>query len=197
MPHPREEVEAAYRHYVMTGLVLEDWTAWSQLFTDDATYHDHFWGTFHGPAEIEAFLEGTMSGAPQVYSAMKWYVIDGDRIVYECENRADHPVAGKPAFGFPSLQVITYAGDGKWSSEEDWWVLYDMVRFRNQWNAAVAEPGADTESATKLRREDWGTSVDWARLEPGHEVKPSWFGKDVKPIYSLRDITFGERTPLA
>jgi hypothetical protein len=72
-----------------------------------------------------------------------------------------------------------------------------MVRFRNQWVAALDEPGADQDSATRLRREDWGTWVDWARLEPGHEVKPSWLGKGVKPIHSLRDMDFGVRTRLA
>ena len=34
--HPRVEVEAAFRHYFLTGPVYEDWIAWSQLFTDDA-----------------------------------------------------------------------------------------------------------------------------------------------------------------
>lgn len=192
---PRDEVEQAFRHYYLTGIVNEDWTAWSQLFTDDATYHDHFWGTFHGPKEIEAFLEGTMSGAPQVYSALFWYVIDGDRVVYELENRADNPVEGRDPIGFRSLQHIQYAGNGKWSSEEDWWVLYDMVRFRNQWNAAVAESGTP-DVAQRMSREHWG-DVDWARPAPGHVARPSWVGKDVRPIHSLRDIDFGERTPQA
>jgi len=72
---PREELEQAFRHYFMTGIVYEDWTAWSKIFTDDATYHDHFWGTFHGSGEIEKFLETTMSGSPMVYSALMWYEI--------------------------------------------------------------------------------------------------------------------------
>ena len=57
----RAEIEEAFRNYYFTGIVGEDWVAWSQLFTDDATYKDHYWGTFHGPKEIEMFLEGTMS----------------------------------------------------------------------------------------------------------------------------------------
>lgn len=37
-----EEVEREFRRYFMTGPVLEDWAAWANLFTDDATYFDHF-----------------------------------------------------------------------------------------------------------------------------------------------------------
>lgn len=56
----RDEVEREFRRYFMTGPVLEDWEAWANLFTDDAIYFDHFYGTFTGPEEITAFLEGTM-----------------------------------------------------------------------------------------------------------------------------------------
>jgi limonene-1,2-epoxide hydrolase len=192
---PREEVEEAFRHYFLTGIVNEDWVAWSQLFTDDAVYKDHFWGTFHGPSEVEAFLEGTMSAVPQVYSKLLWYAIDGDRVVYELINQADSPVPGQEPIGFNSLQHLHYAGNGKWSREEDWWVLYDMVRFRNGWVAALAE-GGDPDYAQKMSRADWG-DIDWARPEPGHHAKPSWVGKGIPPILGMRDITFGERAPKA
>jgi hypothetical protein len=192
--YPRDEVEQSFQHYFKTGIVNEDWVAWSKLFTDDASYHDHFWGTFHGPAEIEQFLEGTMSGAPQVYSAYHWHVIDGNRVVYQIVNQADNPVEGAPPIGFKSLQVITYAGNGTFSSEEDWWVLYDMVRFRNQWNAAV-EAGGDPDVALRLSRRHWGDVPHWARPDEGHETRPSWVGKGVTPILTHRDMTFGVRTP--
>jgi hypothetical protein len=45
----RDEMEREFRRYSMTGPVLEEWAAWANLFTDDATYHDHFYGTFTGP----------------------------------------------------------------------------------------------------------------------------------------------------
>jgi hypothetical protein len=106
----RDEVEAAFRHYFLTGPVGEDWAAWSRLFTDDATYNDHFWGVFRGPAEIQQFLEGTMSFAPHVYSPLVWYNIDGSRVVYQVVNRADSPSPGGDPIDFPSLQVIRYAG---------------------------------------------------------------------------------------
>ncbi|MDT5110708.1 MAG: hypothetical protein QOE20_2598, partial [Mycobacterium sp.] len=91
-----EEVEREFRRYFMTGPVLEDWAAWANLFTDDATYLDHFYGTFTGPEEITRFLEGTMGAAAQVYSPLAWYVVDGTRVAYKVFNRADNPEPGGP-----------------------------------------------------------------------------------------------------
>lgn len=194
MIHPRDEVEAAFKHYFKTGIVEEDWIAWSQLFTDDATYHDHYWGTFHGPQQIQAFLEGTMSVGSMVYSVLVWYVIDEDRVVYKVLNRADNPEAGGPPFDFPSLQVITYAGGGKWSSEEDMWTTQEMKRMGQAYGAACA--AHDPEHPRRLSRQDWGDWVDWARPAPGHRVEPSWLGRDdVVPIHTIRDISVGVRNP--
>ena len=125
----RAEVEAAFKHYFLTGPVMEDWTAWSKLFTDDAVYFDHYYGRFTGPQEIEWFLESTMSFGCHVYSPLEFYNIEGNRIVYKVINRADSPEPGGAPFEFPSLQIIHYAGEGKWASEEDWWIQAEMKRF--------------------------------------------------------------------
>ena len=133
--HPRAEVEAAFRHYFLTGPVLEDWAAWGDLFTDDAVYQDHYYGRFVGSTEVRKFLESTMGFAPHVYSPLIWFNIDGDRIVYKVWNRADNPDPAGPPAQFPSLQVIQYAGDGKWSSEEDMWTVKEMKRFNEAYEA--------------------------------------------------------------
>jgi hypothetical protein len=190
----RAEVEAAFRHYFLTGPVYEDWVAWSRLFTPDAVYTDRFWGTFHGPDEIARFLDGTMSFAPHVYSVLAWYVIDGNRVVYQVMNRADNPEPGGPPIDFPSMQEIRYAGDGRWASENDWWVVNDMKVFNQAYQAQAA--AFDPDHRHGMTRLDWGTWVDWARPEPGHRAKPSWLGRGVPPITRLRDIDFGVRLPL-
>jgi hypothetical protein len=100
----RDEVEREFRRYFMTGPVLEDWQAWANLFTDDAKYFDHYYGTFTGPPEITAFLEGTMGAAPQVYSPLLWYVIDGDRVAYKVPSWL-----GKEGFTpFSSIRDISF-----------------------------------------------------------------------------------------
>ena len=172
----RDEVKAAFQHYFLTGPVGEDWVAWSQLFTEDAPYFDHFYGTFRGPHEIQMFLESTMSFAPHVYSPLVWYNIDGDQIVYKVVNRADNPQPGGAPIEFPSLQVIHYAGDGKWSSEEDWWIVREMKRFNEQYQAACREH--DPDFPQQMSRRDWGSWVDWARPAHDGSAKPSWLGRD-------------------
>jgi hypothetical protein len=99
------EVEREFRRYFMTGPVLEDWQAWAGLFTDDATYFDHFYGTFTGPAEITNFLEGTMGGAPQVYSPLVWYVVDGSRVAYKGAQSRRQPAARRPAYRLPLISI--------------------------------------------------------------------------------------------
>jgi hypothetical protein len=188
----RDEVEAAFRHYFLTGPVNEDWRAWSRLFTDEATYMDHFYGVFTGPPEIQKFLESTMSFAGQVYSPLVWYNIDGDQVVYKVVNRADNPAPGGPPIDFPSLQIIQYAGAGKWASEEDWWIMAEMKAFAKTY--AEAARRHDPDHRQKLSRRDWGGWVDWAR--PAHEgpAKPSWLGRaDVPQVRTIDDMDFGVR----
>lgn len=188
----RSEVEAAFRHYFLTGPVLEDWIAWSNLFTDDATYTDHFYGTFRGPIEVQKFLESTMSFAPHVYSALVWYNIDGSQVVYKVMNRADNPEAGGAPIEFPSLQIIQYAGDGKFSSEEDWWIKDEMKAFNKLYTAQ--SQAFDPDHKDRKSRLDWGTWVDWARPPAGHVPQPSWTGRDdVAKVTNIREMDFGKR----
>jgi SnoaL-like domain len=189
----RNELEREFRHYYMTGLVMEDWVGWGNLFTDDAEYFDHYYGTFTGPDEIARYLDGTMGASPMVYAALKWYVIDGDRVVYEVVNRADNPEPGAPPIEFPSFQIIDYAGGGKWSREEDIWVMGEMKAFAR--NYLAAEQAFPQTLEDKLSRNDWGPWVDWARPQPGHRARPSWYGKaDFTPFRGLADIEFGVRS---
>jgi ketosteroid isomerase-like protein len=188
----RDEIEAAFRHYFLTGPVMEDWIAWSQLFTDDAVYFDHFYGRFRGPAEIQVFLESTMMFGRHVYTILDWYNIDGNRIVWKGTNRADHPDASQPPFDFPSLQIIEYAGNGRWRSEEDWWMIPEMTSFaKGYWRACQA---TDPDFPNQLSRRDWG-AVEWARPSEGHVARPSWLGREheIPVVRRLEDMPVGER----
>ena len=190
----RSEIEEAFRHYFLTGPVEEDWIAWSKLFTDDGVYFDHYYGRFRGPEEIQLFLESTMMAGRHCYTALEWYNIDGNRIVWKGLNRADHPDESQPPIEFPSLQIIEYAGDGKWSSEEDWWIAFEMQRFGREYGAACA--AHDPDHPGRMTRLDWGPWVDWARPPEGHVARPSWVGRtDVVTVHAVREMHFGTRNP--
>lgn len=189
---PRDEVEDAFRTYFRIGPIEEDWIGWSQLFTDDAVYFDHYYGRFRGPAEIALFLESTMMAGRQCYTALQWYNIDGDQIVWKGLNIADHPDPSQEPLSFPSLQIIRYAGDGKWSSEEDWWIKEEMVAFgKAYWQACQA---IDPDHASSMSRRHWG-SIEWARPPEGHVARPSWWGREheIPKIRRIEEMTFGER----
>jgi hypothetical protein len=189
--YSRAEVEEAFRHYFLTGPVLEDWAAWSQLFSDDAVYFDHFYGRFRGPAEIKKFLEATMGFAPHVYSPLAWYNLDGNRIVYKVWNRADNPDPTGPPAEFPSLQIIEYAGNGRWSSEEDWWLVKEMKQFNADYEN-MCQAAGKPDFKNEMSRRDWGP-IEWARPPEGATAKPSWQSGDTELVASVRDMSFGER----
>ena len=190
--HSRDEVEEAFRNYFIVGPVREDWIGWSKLFTDDAVYFDHYYGRFRGPKEIELFLDSTMMFGKHCYTALDWYNIEGDRIVWKGLNRADHPDPSQPPFEFPSLQIIHYAGDGKWRSEEDWWIQSEMRRLRQGLLESV--PAIDPDFPEQLSRAHWG-DIEWARPPEGHAATPSWLGREseVPVVRRIEDMDFGER----
>ena len=110
--HSRDEVEQAFRQYIRTGAVLEDWEAWADLFTDDAVYIEHVLGTLTGRAEIKPWITQIMAAYPELYTVYEWHMIDGDRVVFYAQNRRDNPEPDKPPMDFPGLTVLHYAGDG-------------------------------------------------------------------------------------
>ena len=123
-PHARGEVEEAFAHFWKVGCVDEDWGAWVDLFVPDVLYHDHFWGPLHGREEVALWIAAVMKGVPEIYTILDWYTIDGETVVFHCENRRDNPHDEGPDYwDFAGLSVIRYAGDGLWASEEDFWDL--------------------------------------------------------------------------
>ena len=184
-----DEVEAAFRHYFLTGPVGEDWIAWSQLFTDDATYIDHFWGTFHGPAEIQRFLEGTMSFAAHVYSPLVWYNIDGPQVVYKVVNRADNPEPGRAPIEFPSLQIIRYAGDGSGRARRTGGPS-EMKRFNS---GTRLLRGSTTRAQDQDDAGSTGASGSTGPARSGARRVAVVVGRaDVPRVTNVRDMDFGE-----
>lgn len=176
----RSEVEEAFAHFYELGCVIEDWAGWADLFTDDAVYTEHFWGTMHGRKEIRAWIDPVMAGVPEIYTVLDWYMIDGDKVVWSMQNRRDNPdPEGPPYFDFPGLSVAEYAGDGRWRSEEDYWDL----RGARSTAAAYAEASAAVQPdlATKMSRRFWPAGPSWARLDA--TAAPSWLDRpSITPI---------------
>ena len=167
----REEVDQAFQEFFYVGCVLEDWTAWARMFTDDCRYVEHFWGTLRGNAEVEAWINPVMAGVPEIYTVLNWYVIDGDKAVWHMENRRDNPEPDGPAyFDFPGLSVARYAGDGRWSYEEDYWDLKGARETARLYAEACDRMGTTFEQ--RMTRQHWPDGPAFARREAPPD--PSW-----------------------
>ena len=140
-----EEITEAYaamharvREYAATG----DWEDFADHFTEDADYVEHAFGTFRGRDEIRAWSVRTMTTFPgRVMTGfpLAWQVVDAptSRLICEVRNLMPDPGDGS-RLEEPNLTIMTYAGDGLFSREED---VYNPLRFARmsvRW-ARVAE----------------------------------------------------------
>ena len=144
----RQEIEEAFDRYqqaALKGGTTGDWNEWADLFTEDATYIEHLYGTMGGREAIRKWIHDTMSQPihdQMIYFPVDWYIIDDDRgwVVYQVWNRMKDPGDGSlhQAYNFTLLK---YAGNGLWSYEED---IYNPEHFRTMirgWLARKKELG--------------------------------------------------------
>jgi hypothetical protein len=158
----REELEQAFRRYWQTGAVGEDWDAWADLFTEDATYVEHVLGNLAGREAIRAWIKPIMRQYPELYTAYEWHVVDPDtgRVVVYMQNRRDHP-GGQGTIDFPGITILQYAGNNQWSREEDFWAV--PLAYKTVEEYAQARKQFDPDHNQKATRLNWGNGPEWTR----------------------------------
>jgi hypothetical protein len=162
MPAPLGEIEAAFRTYWQTGAVGERWEDWADLFTEDATYIEHVLGTLHGRDQIKNWIVKIMADYSEMYTIYEWHMVQNDRVVVYMQNRRDHPDPAQPPIDFPGITILRYAGDGRWSSEEDYWAVPQSNRAFKQYVDACKE--FDPDHAGKRTRRNWPADTpSWTR----------------------------------
>ncbi len=127
-PHPPEEIRATYERYVATRGRVEagelPWDALAAFFTDDASFIDPAWGRIEGIDEIRKFLVESMQGLDDWEFPHEWAMVDGDRLIARWQNRLPGRRADGTPYQAPGYSFMVYAGDGRFSYEED---LLNMV----------------------------------------------------------------------
>lgn len=132
-PFSEQEIADAYhamhvdvQRYAARG----QWDDFALHFTEDAEYVEHAFGTFRGREAIRdwsvrtmtSFPGGVMTGFP-----LAWQVVDApsSRLICEVRNLMPDPGDGS-THEESNLTIMTYAGDGLFSREED---VYNPMRF--------------------------------------------------------------------
>lgn len=152
--YSRDELESAFGAYQeqVEGIAGSgDWSRFADLFTDDATYVEHAYGSFIGREAIRAWITRTMTafpGSEMPHFPISWHLVDEERgrIVCDVYNELRDPGDGRP-HGASNLTILTYAGDGLWSGEEDVYNPATFLRAVRTWCRVAREHDRMTPAA--------------------------------------------------
>lgn len=139
----REELQAAHDHFVAVAnrcAQQGDWGPWVEVFTEDATYVEHHYGKFQGRQEILEWISATMGEWPNSEMTSfphDWCVCDQERGWWICQiaNKMADPGDGS-VHQASNLTVLHYAGDMRFSYEEDVYNPANFAPMITAWMAA-------------------------------------------------------------
>jgi hypothetical protein len=156
----RDELAEAFATFEQTvdrAAQTRDWDAWVEHYTPDVTYLEHAAGTWNGRDEVRAWIWNTMTSFPGSHMTAfpsLWSVIDEPtgRVICELDNPMVDPGDGT-IISATNISIITYAGDGQWSRQED---IYNPLRFvaaTMKWCRKAAELGTLPDEAADWMRQ--------------------------------------------
>jgi hypothetical protein len=148
--YSRDEIEQAFQHYqdvARAAGAKQEWRAWADLFTEDATYIEHHFGEMHGREAIYTWIQTAMNeplAKEMTEFPIAWYVIDESRgwVVCQIWNRMNDPGDGSVHQAY-NFTLLKYAGNNQWSYEED---IYNPAKFEQmigEWAMVKQRYGGD------------------------------------------------------
>ena len=147
---------ATFEATVAAAADTRDWDAWVSHYTPDVDYIEHAMGTMRGREQVRDWIYATMTTFPGSHMTAfpsLWSVIDEStgRVIIELDNPMRDPGDGT-IISATNISIITYAGDGLWSRQED---IYNPMRFLKagmKWcKKAQALGTLDDDAATWMR----------------------------------------------
>jgi hypothetical protein len=135
------EVHAAFREHWTVGSLEERWAEWPDRLTPDVEYVEHVFGEMRGRDQVRAWITELMVLRADVHAVLDWYMVQGSRVVLNMQNRYYNPDPAGVHFDFPGLTVLTYAGDGLFGRQEDYWCVRTSKTAYAAWSDAVTRHG--------------------------------------------------------
>jgi hypothetical protein len=150
----RQELAEAFANFEATvarAAQTRDWDPWVEQYSPDVVYVEHAAGTMTGREAVRAWIWNTMSSFPGSHMTSfpsLWSVLDEPtgRVICELDNPMVDPGDGT-IISATNISIVTYAGDGQWSRQED---IYNPLRFVSaalEWCRKAQELGTLTEEA--------------------------------------------------
>ncbi|MSW99838.1 MAG: DUF4440 domain-containing protein [Actinobacteria bacterium] len=140
--YPDEEVVAALDAYVdlrnRIAAGQATWTDLAELFTDDAVYIDPAWGRLQGKENLLEFLDESMRGLEGWEFPIEFTAISGNTVVIKWTQQLPVPRADGTRYEQSGISTLVYAGDGKFSYEED---MLNMAHVIEDLTASGWRPG--------------------------------------------------------
>jgi len=142
VPYPRAEIEATLERYQDLRRRIDageeqGWSGIADYFTDDCVYIDPAWGRVEGIAELRAFLDESMRGLEDWKFPVEYVAIEGDTVVIKWTQISPGTREDGSAYEQSGYSTLVYAGDGKFSYEED---LLNMAHVNEDLRAAGWRP---------------------------------------------------------
>ncbi|MGV9712517.1 nuclear transport factor 2 family protein [Gordonia sp. NPDC003424] len=143
----------AFQRTVAEIAVSRDWDRFADMFTVDAVYVEHAFGTMTGREEIRAWIWKTMSAFPGSHMTgypSLWHVVDAPtgRVICEVDNPMRDPGDGS-VISATNLTILTYAGDGLWCREEDVYNPLEFGQAAMRWCERSAQLGTLDDAAAR------------------------------------------------
>lgn len=119
------ETRAAFeKHLVARGDHTGAWDSLADLFAEDASYYDVFYGWMYGREAIREFLRAAMKGIEDWTFPAQWSVITEGRVVVHWMNRLPGRRPDGAFYEFPGTSSITFDDAGRIVQQMD---IYDGI----------------------------------------------------------------------
>jgi hypothetical protein len=138
--YSRDDLEAAFAMFSETQKA-QDWSAYCEVFTDDAVYVEHALGTYEGRDAIRDWLVPCMAPLVGWEYPTLWVAYGDDFVVFGWDNVMPTPTGDNGTYSFAGVTKIDYAGDNRWRRQEDTYNNEEMKEVLGRWLAAGGRLG--------------------------------------------------------